>query len=58
MKISHKMNLLQLISTIMMIAVVAFGLNKLSHIGTEIGAIAVEDIPLVESLGAITVGQL
>ena len=58
MKISHKMNILQVISVLMMVIVVAFGLNKLSQIGVEIEEIAEEDIPLIESLTAITVGQL
>ena len=58
MKISHKMNLLQVISVLMMVSVVAFGLSKLSLIGSEIEEIAEEDIPLIESLTAITVGQL
>ncbi len=58
MKISHKVFLLQSISIVMMIGVVAFGLSKLTLIGTEIGEIAQEDIPLVESLTAITISQL
>jgi len=57
-KISQKMNLLQVISVLMMVIVVAFGLSKLSLIGTEIDEIAQEDIPLIESLTAITIGQL
>ncbi len=58
MKISHKINLLQVISVLMMIGVVAFGLGKLNLIGSEIDEIAEEDIPLIVSLTAITVGQL
>lgn len=58
MKISHKINLLQAISIVMMVSVVAFGLSKLSLIGAEINEIAEEDIPLVVSLTAITVSQL
>lgn len=58
MKISHKINLLQVVSTILMMTVVAFGLSKLSLIGTEIDEVAAADIPLVESLTAITVAQL
>lgn len=58
MKISQKMNLMQAVSMLLMVAVVAFGLNKLSLIGSEIEEIAEEDIPLIESLTAITIGQL
>ncbi len=58
MKISQKMNLLQVVSVLLMISVVAFGLSKLGMIGSEIEEIAHEDIPLIESLTAITVGQL
>jgi len=58
MKISQKINLLLVISVLMMVSVVAFGLNKLSQIGVEIEEVAQEDIPLIESLTAITVGQL
>ena len=57
-KISQKMNLWQVVSVWMMVSVVAFGLSKLSLIGSEIEEIAEEDIPLIESLTAITVGQL
>ncbi|HHJ81309.1 MAG TPA: hypothetical protein ENJ65_06710, partial [Candidatus Tenderia electrophaga] len=58
MKISQKMNLLQAVSVLMMAGVVVFGLSKLELIGSEINAIAKEDMPLIESLTAITVGQL
>lgn len=58
MKISQKINLLQVISVFMMVVVVVFGLSKLSLIGAEIKAIAEDDIPLIESLTAVTVGQL
>ncbi len=58
MKISYKMGLLQLVSTLLMIVVVAYGLSKLGQIGTEMSEIAEEDMPLIEALTAITVGQL
>ena len=58
MKISHKMNLMLVANTVLMIAVVAWGLSKLMSIEEEVKEIAEEDIPLVESLTSITVGQL
>jgi len=58
MKISQKMNLMQVVSALLLISVVAFGLSKLNLIGMEIDEIAAEDMPLIESLTAITVGQL
>jgi len=58
MKISQKMSLLQVISVLMMVSVVAYGLGKLSLIGVEIEEVAEEDIPLIESLSMVTIGQL
>ena len=58
MKISHKMNLMLIANIVLMAVIVWWGLSKMSIIGEEIQEIAEKDIPLVESLTAITVNQL
>ncbi len=58
MKISHKMNMMIVANTLLMVVVVWWGLSKMSLIGDEVQDIAEADIPLVESLTAIAVGQL
>ncbi len=58
MKISHKLNLTQLINTAMMIAMVAWVIPKLVDIGGEIEDVVEQDLPLSESLAEITVDQL
>ncbi len=58
MKISHKMNMMIVANTLLMVVVVWWGLSKMSLIGDELQDIAEADIPLVESLTAIAVGQL
>ncbi len=45
-------------NTLLMVVVVWWGLSKMSLIGEEIQDIAEADIPLVESLTAVAVGQL
>ena len=58
MKISIKMNLMIVANTLLMVLVVWWGLSKMSLIGNELQELAEADIPLVESLTAITTGQL
>ena len=58
MKISQKMHLLLIANTLLMVAIVFWGVSKLSIIGGEVQEIAEEDFPLVESLSAITTAQL
>ncbi len=58
MKISHKMNLMLVVNTVLMVIVVIWGLSRLMIIEGEVKGIAEGDMPLVESLTSITVGQL
>jgi len=58
MKISHKLHLLLAINIALLVAIVGYGLAKMNSIGTYLGEIAHEDIPLVEALTRVTVGQL
>ncbi len=58
MKVSQKLNVVQIVNTVMMIAIVAWGIPKLWVIEGEIEEVVAQDMPLVETLTAITVDQL
>ncbi len=58
MKISVKMNLVVAVNVVMMVAVVWFGLSKMTELGRELSGIAHEDIPFSKALVDIGTHQL
>ncbi len=58
MKISHKLQLLLAINVVLLVTIVGYGLAKMNSIGMHLDEIAHEDIPLVQALTSVTLGQL
>jgi len=58
MKISYKMNVLLIIIVLMTVTIVWFSASTMTKIGQQLTTIAEDDIPLIESITAITITQL
>jgi methyl-accepting chemotaxis protein len=58
MKISNKLKILFAVNAILIIVVVIYGMSKMNSIGIKLESVVEHDIPLVELLSQVTIGQL
>jgi methyl-accepting chemotaxis protein len=58
MKINHKLRLLFVVNITLILLVVLYGMSKMNSIGVKLENVAEHDIPLIEMLSRLTIGQL
>jgi methyl-accepting chemotaxis protein len=58
MKITNKLKLLFAVNATLILIVVLFGMSKMNTIGVKLENVAEHDIPLIELLSEVTIGQL